>query len=61
MYEKAFKYRIYPTKQQEQALLKTLALCRELYNASLEERKEAYRMSKITYHLQPAGQPATRD
>src|SRR6266516_6634085 len=48
MYKKAFKYRLYPTKQQEQVLLKTLALCRELYNASLEERKEAYRMSKVT-------------
>jgi transposase len=52
--KKAFKYRLYPTKQQEQALVKTLALCRELYNASLEERKEAYRMSKvaITYNQQ---------
>lgn len=48
MYKKAFKYRLYPTKQQEQVLLKTLALCHELYNASLEERKEAYRMSKVT-------------
>src|SRR5205085_3918819 len=35
-------------KQQEQALLSTLNLCRELYNASLEERKEAYRMSRVT-------------
>ena len=54
MYKKAFKYRIYPTKQQEQVLQTTLNLCRELYNASLEERKEAYRMSKvsITYNQQ---------
>jgi IS605 OrfB family transposase len=44
---KAFKYRLYPTRQQEQTLVKTLALCRELYNASLEERTEAYRMSKV--------------
>jgi len=48
MYKKAFKYRLYPTRQQEQILVKTLALCRELYNASLEERTEAYRMSKVT-------------
>src|SRR5437763_16961565 len=48
MSKKAFKYRLYPTKQQEQALLKTLALCRVLYNASLVERKEAYRMSEVT-------------
>ena len=54
MYKKAFKYRLYPTKQQEQVLLTTLNLCRELYNASLEERKEAYRMSKatVTYNQQ---------
>src|SRR6266704_2900140 len=48
MYKKAFKYRLYPTKQQEQALLKTLALCRELYNAALEERREAYKLQKKT-------------
>jgi putative transposase len=48
MYKTAFKYRLYPTRQQEQVLVKTLALCRELYNASLEERTEAYRMSKVT-------------
>ncbi|MFL5586361.1 MAG: RNA-guided endonuclease InsQ/TnpB family protein [Ktedonobacteraceae bacterium] len=63
MYKKAFKYRIYPTKQQEQALLKTLALCRELYNASLEERKEAYRMSKIpiTYNQQANQLPEIKE
>jgi len=48
MSKKAFKYRLYPTRQHEQALVKTLALCRELYDASLEERTEAYRMSKVT-------------
>lgn len=48
MSKKAFKFRLYPTQQQEQALQTTLNLCRELYNASLEERKEAYRMSKVT-------------
>jgi putative transposase len=48
MSKKAFKYRIYPTKQQEQALQATLNLCRELYNASLEERREAYRLQKKT-------------
>jgi putative transposase len=43
---KAFKYRIYPTKAQEKALVNTLYLTRELYNAALEERKEAYRKCK---------------
>ena len=48
MSKKAFKYRLYPTKQQEQVLQTTLNLCRELYNASLEERREAYRLQKKT-------------
>ena len=51
---KAFKYRIYPTRQQEQTLVETLALCREFYNASLEKRRETYRQQKksVTYYQQ---------
>jgi transposase len=60
---KAFKYRLYPTKHQERALLKTLALCRELYNASLEERREAYKRHKktITYYDQANQLPAIKE
>ena len=39
---KAFKYRLYPTKKQAQTLFWTLTRCRELYNAALSERKDAY-------------------
>ncbi len=51
---KAFKYRLSPTKKQEQLLFWTLARCRELYNAALAERKEAYRMAgkSISYYDQ---------
>ena len=42
---KAFKYRLYPTHAQERALLWTLTRCRELYNAALQERRDAYRMA----------------
>jgi putative transposase len=42
MSRKAFKYRLYPTKKQEQVLFWTLARCRELYNAALSEYKDAY-------------------
>jgi transposase len=38
----AFKYRLYPTKKQEQVLFWTMARCRELYNAALSEWKDAY-------------------
>ena len=41
---KAFQYRLYPTKQQEQHLLFVLRRCRELYNSALEERRAHYQM-----------------
>lgn len=39
---KAFKYKLEPTKGQASALNHTLYLCRQLYNAALEERRTAY-------------------
>ena len=39
---KAFKYRLFPTKEVEHNLLWTLTRCRELYNAGLTERRDAY-------------------
>jgi putative transposase len=44
----ALKYRLYPTKQQEQLLFRTLASCRELYNAALSEWKDAYKLHERT-------------
>jgi putative transposase len=44
MSRKAFKYRIYPTKQQEQTLRFVLRRCRHLYNAALEQRRAYYQM-----------------
>ncbi len=41
---KAYKFRIFPTKGQLTTLEHTLDLCRELYNAALQERRDAYRM-----------------
>ncbi len=40
---KAFQYRLRPTRAQEAAMSGILDRCRELYNAALEERREAYR------------------
>ena len=56
---KAFKYRLYPTSEQERLLFWTLARCRELYNAGLAERKEAYRMAgkTISYYEQKRDLP----
>ncbi len=46
------KYRLYPTKKQEYILFWTLTRCRELYNAALSERRDAYRMAgkSISYY-----------
>jgi len=41
---KAYCYRIYPTKKQTRLLSQWLALCCELYNAALQERRDAYHM-----------------
>jgi putative transposase len=51
---KTFKYRIYPDKETEQKLFWTLTRCRELYNAALSERKEAYKYARksVTYYEQ---------
>ncbi len=39
---KAFKYRLYPTKKQAKKLQETLDWLRELYNAAIQERRDAY-------------------
>jgi putative transposase len=40
---RVYRYRLYPTPAQDRALRGTLALLRELYNAALQERRDAYR------------------
>ena len=46
--KKAFRYRLCPTKVQGAELFNQLRLCRNLYNAGLEERIGAYRKAKIS-------------
>jgi putative transposase len=57
--KQAFKYRLYPNKEQEHKLFWTLTRCRELYNAALSERKDAYRMAgkSIGYYEQKRDLP----
>jgi len=59
---KSFKYRLYPTRKQADALQFILDRNRELYNAALEERREAYRISRvsISYNDQSAQLPAIK-
>ncbi len=41
---KSYKYRVYPSKRQSRTLNDHLAICCELYNAALQERREAWRL-----------------
>lgn len=43
---KAYKYRIYPSKEQEIQLAKTFGCCRFVYNQTLAYRKNAYEKEK---------------
>jgi transposase len=40
---KTYKYRLYPNQVTEQKLYFVLNRCRELYDAALSERKDAYK------------------
>jgi putative transposase len=48
---RSFRFRLYPTAEQVRVLAAQLDLHRELYNAALEERREAWRMRRqsVTY------------
>ena len=43
---KAYRYRIYPNKEQEIQLAKTFGCCRFVYNQTLAYRKDAYEKEK---------------
>jgi len=51
---KAYRFRLYPSADQEKKLNNQLELCRELYNSFLLERRYAYREKRInlTYNHQ---------
>jgi putative transposase len=57
--KKAYKYRIYPTKKQARLLIEQLTLCAELYNAALQERRDAYKLcgKNISFTEQSAQLP----
>jgi putative transposase len=53
---KTFKYKLTPTPDQEHAMEFVVRRCRELYNAALQERKEAWEKCGVSITL--AGQNA---
>lgn len=60
---KSYKFRLYPTRKQINTLQWTLDRARELYNAALQERRDAYRMAgkSITYYDQANQLPEIKD
>jgi putative transposase len=56
---KTYKYRLYPTPEQERALDTVLWRCRTLYNVALDERKTAWerRRVSVNYYQQKAELP----
>ena len=61
--QRAYKYRIYPSHAQEAILERWLALCCELYNAALQERRDAYniRHKSISYRNQQDQLPEIKE
>src|SRR5215472_11105691 len=47
---KTYRYRLYPTPEQEQALEIVLWRCRTLYNVALEERKTAWERRGVSFN-----------
>ena len=45
---KTFKYKLKPTPEQERALAFVLRCCRELYNAALQERRDAWQKCGVS-------------
>jgi putative transposase len=60
---KTFKYKLLPTPEQEQRMAFVLRRCRELYNAALQERRDAWQKchKSITCAHQSAELPGIKN
>jgi putative transposase len=45
---KTFNYKLKPTPDQERMLDRTLMLCRHVYNAAIEERRQAWQKCGVS-------------
>ena len=59
---KTFKYKLHPTAASAAQLDGIVRVCRELYNAALQERRDAWKMSRVSvsYYQQKAQLPEIR-
>ena len=60
---KTYKFKVKPTPEQERMLDRAVMLCRQVYNAALEQRREAYRMRgvSVSYYEQKAELPGIKE
>jgi putative transposase len=61
--QRTFKYRLYPNRKQRDILAAQLDMCRELYNAGLQERIESYKTTGkgVTWLQQQSQLPAIKE
>ena len=61
--QRTFKYRLYPNRKQRETLAAQVDLCRELYNAALQERIASYMTTGkgVTWLEQQAQLPAIKE
>ena len=61
--QRTFKYRLYPNRKQRETLGAQLDLCRELYNAALQERIASYKTTGkgVTWLEQQAQLPSIKE
>ena len=61
--QRTFKYRLCPNRKQRETLTLQLDLCRELYNAALQERIESYKTTQkgVTWRQQQSQLPAIKE
>jgi putative transposase len=61
--QRTFKYRLYPNRKQRDILSAQLSMCRELYNAALQERIESYKTTGkgVTWLQQQSQLPAIKE
>jgi len=60
---KTYRYKLHPTPQHERVLKRVLMLCRHVYNAALQERREAWQKCgvSVTYYQQKAELPGVKE
>src|SRR5438552_16769453 len=64
MSKQAYKFRLYPTRKQIVRLQETLDACRNLYNAGLTERRDAYNFhvrQHPNYYDEPTRKELTKE